>query len=219
MKEKNTLDCTLKETEKPGTEPALSSASTIPTRKPKTKTARFLIESFKTLLLVLVVAFSSWYVVPTFAAEKTEVDGDSMESNFHNGEHLMIDKLSYHLTGLHRFDVITFYPYPRKTSDTPLGLWERKSKGIQDDCYIKRIIGLPGETIQIKGADIYINGQVLEEDYGKMPITNPGLTVEPLTLAEDEYFVLGDNREISLDSRCLGPIKYDTIVGRYWFRY
>ena len=86
---------------------------------------------------------------------------------------------------------------------------------------MKRIIGLPGETVQIDlEGNIYINGEILEEDYGLEPILFPGLAAEPITLGEDEYFVLGDNRNNSSDSRdaSVGNIHRDDIVGKAWVR-
>ena len=88
------------------------------------------------------------------------------------------------------------------------------------DYYVKRIIGLPGETVQIVGDTIYINQKPLKEHYGKDPISNPGIAAEPFTLDKDEYFVLGDNREVSQDSRYeeVGNISKDKIVGKAWLR-
>ncbi len=86
---------------------------------------------------------------------------------------------------------------------------------------MKRIIGLPGETVQIDlSGNIYINGEILEEDYGLEPINFPGLAQDPITLGEDEYFVLGDNRNNSSDSRdpSVGNIKRDDIMGKAWVR-
>ena len=86
--------------------------------------------------------------------------------------------------------------------------------------YIKRIIGLPGETVQIADGTIYINGEVLEESYGREVMQDPGIAAEPITLGEDEYFVLGDNRNQSSDSRdpSVGLIHRDEIIGRAWLR-
>ena len=113
-----------------------------------------------------------------------------------DGDHLYVEKISYRFDILKRFDII-FYPYGREN----------------EDYYVKRIIGLPGETIQIVDGKIYINGEVLEENYGNEPILNPGRTAQPITLEEDEYFVLGDNRNISKDSRypIVGNVKKKNI--------
>jgi signal peptidase I len=87
--------------------------------------------------------------------------------------------------------------------------------------YIKRIIGLPGETVYIDyDGNIFINGVKLDEHYGLARISNPGIAAEPLTLGEDEYFVMGDNRNDSMDSRYedVGNIKRDELVGKAWLR-
>ncbi len=118
-----------------------------------------------------------------------------MMDTLKNGENLLVEKVSYHFTDPGRFDVIVFYPHGRDSSDY----------------YIKRVIGLPGETVEIDGEDIYIDGEVLEEDYGKTDITFPGIAEDPVVLGDDEYFVLGDNRGISKDSRSFGAVKKENI--------
>ena len=139
-------------------------------------------------------------VLPRYVIQKTIVDGDSMESTLHDKDRLLLDKVTYHLKNPDRFDIIVFYPYGKDV----------------DEYYVKRVIGLPGETIQIIGENIYINGTRLEEHYGKDPITDGGIAEEPITLGDDEFFLLGDNREISLDSRFedVGPVHRDMIAGR-----
>ena len=136
----------------------------------------------------------------------TKVVGTSMENTFMEGDSLFIDKLSYHFVEPKRFDVVVF-PFQEK-EETLL--------------YIKRIIGLPGETIQIAGNAIYIDGEILKEEYGKeaMEEGSGGIASKPYTLSEDEYFVLGDNRNYSIDSRQphIGPIKRDWIIGKSAFR-
>ncbi|MDD3174553.1 MAG: signal peptidase I [Herbinix sp.] len=156
------------------------------------------------LVFYAFLIFVCIYVLPNFVIQRTIVDGSSMENTLYNGDHLYVEKLSYRFDELKRFDIIVFYPYSRE----------------QKDYYVKRIIGLPGETIQIIGIDIYINGDILEEDYGKDPITDPGRAVEPITLGDDEYFVMGDNRSISKDSRSeeVGNVNKQNIGGRAIFR-
>ena len=144
------------------------------------------------------------FLVTTYVGQRTRVEGHSMEPALSDGDNLIVDKISYRFHDPERFDIIIF-PYQ----------WESNTY------YIKRIIGLPGETIQIDDeGNIYIDGEVLRENYGLERIQNPGLAREPVTLGEDEYFVLGDNRNNSTDSRFaeVGVIRRDDIVGRAWVR-
>ncbi|MFU0826669.1 MAG: Signal peptidase I [Lachnoclostridium sp.] len=158
----------------------------------------------KSVILESIIYFFIIYaclrLIPTYVVQRTIVDGPSMEDTLHSGEQLIVEKISYHFDQLKRFDIILFYPHGREN----------------DEYYVKRIIGLPGETVQIKGSDIYINGKILKENYGKEPITYAGIAEEPITLGADEYFVLGDNREVSLDSRYeeVGPVSRENIGGR-----
>ena len=143
-------------------------------------------------------------IVPEYILQRTVVDGDSMLNNYYNNDSLFVEKVSKHFSDPDRFDVIVFYPHPEQN----------------DDYYIKRVIGLPGETIQISDGKIYINGKVLEEDYGKNEITYEGIAADPVKLGEDEFFVLGDNRKISMDSRYteVGVVKKKNIGGVVIFR-
>ena len=157
------------------------------------------------LIFYAILIFVCIYILPNYVIQRTIVDGSSMENTLHDKEQLYVEKLSYRFDALDRFDIIVFYPYGRDDVE---------------DYYVKRIIGLPGETVQIIGSDIYINGAILEEDYGKEPIKEPGRAVEPITLGEDEYFVLGDNRNNSRDSRFeeVGNVKKENIGGRVILR-
>lgn len=162
-------------------------------------------EMISTLLYLLGVLCLTWLVI-TFVGQRTEVDGASMEPTLYNGDNLIVDKISYRFRDPQRFDIIVF-PFRYE----------------EDTYYIKRIIGLPGETVQIDGAgNIYINGEILQENYGKEIIKadNIGIASEPVVLGTDEYFVMGDNRNNSTDSRTelVGNIKRADIVGRAWIR-
>lgn len=160
-------------------------------------------EIITTSLYVLLVLCLS-YLFITYVGQRTEVQGSSMESTLSNGDQLIVDKISYRFHDPKRFDIIVFpFRYEENTF------------------YIKRIIGLPGETIQIDSlGNIIIDGEVLEESYGKEIIRDPGRAIDPITLGEDEYFVMGDNRNNSSDSRVesVGNIHRDEIIGRAFIR-
>lgn len=162
-------------------------------------------ELLNTAIYLLCVLGAVWLVI-TFVGQRTEVEGASMENTLHNGDNLIVDKLSYRFHNPERFDIIVF-PFQ-----------------FQDNTYyIKRIIGLPGETVQIMDdGSIYINGEKLEENYG-MEVIKPetiGRAAEPIELGDDEYFVMGDNRNNSSDSRTdmVGNIKRENIIGKAWLR-
>lgn len=155
-------------------------------------------------VLYLGIIFLLTFLVIRYVGQRTRVVGESMENTLQDGDNLIVDKISYRLHDPERFDIIVF-PY----------------KYAADTYYIKRIIGLPGETVQITGAgDILINGEELVESYGKEVIRDPGLAAEPITLQEGEYFVLGDNRNDSSDSRspAVGKIRQEDIIGKAWLR-
>ena len=138
-----------------------------------------------------------------FVGQRTYVSGSSMENTLSDGDNLIVDKLTYRFSDPKRYDIIVF-PYQ-----------------YEDNTYfIKRIIGLPGETVQIVDGTIYINGEVLGESYGREVMKNSGMAADPITLGDDEYFVLGDNRNDSTDSRdpSVGKIKRNQIIGRAWVR-
>ena len=152
-----------------------------------------------TFLVMLVVVYVVCVGVVRYVGQKTLVDGSSMSPTLEDGDVLIVDKLSYRFREPERFDIVVFrYLYK------------------ENSYYIKRIIGLPGETVQIKDGQIYIDGKQLEEDFGNALMTNPGRANQPITLGSDEYFVLGDNRNVSSDSRdpSVANVAAEQIVGR-----
>lgn len=155
------------------------------------------------MILYIAVVLGITFFIITFVGQRTHVSGESMRNTLNHGDHLIVDKLTYRFRDPVRYDIIVF-PFRYK----------------ENTYYIKRIIGLPGETVQIVDGDIYIDGEVLQESYGREVIRDPGLAEEPILLGEDEYFVLGDNRNESADSRdpSVGLIHRDAIIGRAWLR-
>lgn len=154
------------------------------------------------LLYIVLIIGITWLVI-TFIGQRTEVSGSSMETTLSDRDQLIVDKLSYHLRDPKRYDIVVFpYQYQENTY------------------YIKRIIGLPGETVQILSGYVYIDGMRLDEHYGNEVMENPGIAEEPVTLGKDEYFVLGDNRNNSSDSRAsdVGMIEKNDLIGRAWIR-
>ncbi|MBE5939934.1 MAG: signal peptidase I [Lachnospiraceae bacterium] len=170
---------------------------------------KFIDECLETLLY-LGIAFLAAYLVTTYVAQRTVVDGSSMERTLTDKDNLIVDKISYKFTDIKRFDIVVF-PY------------DDSSRG--EVFYIKRIIGLPGEIVTITDGKIYItdeNGQYeLVEDYGYYSDDKKmeGYAAEKsVVLGDDEYFVLGDNRNGSSDSRMIGPVNEKDIIGKAFFR-
>ena len=159
-------------------------------------------ELFGWLVYIAIIVGLTWLII-TFVGQRTSVSGHSMETTLQDGDQLIVDKISYRFRDPKRYDIIVF-PYQYE----------------ENVYYIKRIIGLPGETVQVKDGYVYINGEKLESDiYGKEVMQSAGIAAEPITLGDDEYFVLGDNRNNSVDSRFadVGTVKASYIEGKVWF--
>jgi signal peptidase I len=149
------------------------------------------------LVTVLLAFLIRFFVVQPFI-----VEGSSMEPNFHDQQYIIIDKLTYRFTEPKRGQVIVFHP-PTEPSQN----------------YIKRIIGLPGETVKIENGDVFINNQKVDEPYLGIQNhqTDQMRQRDPITLPSNEYFVMGDNRSHSSDSREWGELEKSNIEGRTWF--
>ncbi len=153
----------------------------------------------KTIIIIVILAA----LIRQFLIQPFIVDGQSMEPNFHNNDYLITDKISYRLHAPQRGEAIIFHP-PNKPSVN----------------YLKRITGVPGDTIEVKNGEVFVNSKKIVEPYidsgdkTKTP-TNDEIKI---TLKSDEYFVLGDNRNHSSDSREIGPIPKENIVSRVWLR-
>ena len=153
--------------------------------------------------ICVVIAIVIALIITNFVASHTKVEGNSMESTLENGDDIIVEKFSYLTNNPERYDIIVF----------------RESESVN---YIKRVIALPGETIQITEGKIYINERAIFDAYGNAKMEDGGIAEKPIKLGQDEYFVLGDNRNHSKDSRCWKStsfVTFDEIVGKAVIRY
>ena len=162
----------------------------------------FIKDLLSTLLSLVIMAAVVLFIL-NFVGSRVSVEGTSMYSTLNNNDQLVEDIFTYKfIREPERFEIVIF-----------------KLKNDPDTHYIKRVIGLPGETVQIINSVIYINGEALEEEYGKGVYFLAGSAADHVVLGEDEYFVLGDNRTNSIDSRyAVGKVKRSQITGRAVFR-
>ncbi|HBP51178.1 MAG: Signal peptidase I [Candidatus Shapirobacteria bacterium GW2011_GWE1_38_10] len=159
----------------------------------------------------IVLALSVFVLLYLFVAQPNQVKGSSMVPNFTDGEYLLTDKLSYQFSQPMRGDVVVFKAPATEAC-------------AEDECeYIKRIIGLPGDRVMVENNKVYLNGQLLEQnflpdDYVTLPgeFCQEGLEV---SVPEGQFLVFGDNRSHSRDSREFGPINKELILGKAFFKY
>ena len=150
--------------------------------------------------ILIVLAFT--YLMSNYIVERVVVKNHSMEATLDDGDHILVDKISYILREPKRFEVVVF-----------------KQNGTGEEL-IKRIIGLPGETVVIKNGVIYINGSEIDDYEGLTPPMDAGIASSHISLGPGEYFVLGDNREVSVDSRSeeVGNVTNTRMIGRALIR-
>ncbi|MBW4487786.1 MAG: signal peptidase I [Trichocoleus desertorum ATA4-8-CV12] len=158
------------------------------------------LEGFKTIGLSVILALG----IRTFVAEARYIPSGSMLPTLQINDRLIVDKLSYHFQSLDRGDIVVFSP-TQTLAD----------QGFKD-AFIKRIIGLPGEKVEVKGGRVFINDQPLREDYIE---EQPSYQWGPVQVASDSYLVLGDNRNNSYDSHYWGFVPRDRIIGRAVVRF
>ncbi len=166
-------------------------------------------EILGTVLYIAFICLAVFFILH-YVGQRTVVDGDSMYPTLEDQENLIMDKLSYHFSDPERYDIVIF---PGTEPDDP----------DSHPYFIKRVIGLPGETVQIKDGKIYIDGELLDTDiyaYGGYTEDTELNYEEPYELKSDEYFCMGDNRSVSFDSRYseVGPVKREEIIGKVWIR-
>ena len=155
-------------------------------------------------LVLIAIALSIAILFTRFIAIRSVVDGSSMNPTLTDRDNVLVNRVTYAFSEPQRFDIVVF---------------ELKSE--PGTFYIKRVIGLPGETVTIRDGEVYINGARLEGDvYGNAPVRRPGRAAEGVTLGEGEYFVMGDNRNNSLDSRFNEPgsIQRHQLIGKVLLR-
>jgi signal peptidase I len=167
-----------------------------------------LFEIGETLVLTVLIFFG----IQTFVAQPYQVEQESMETTLLPGQYVLVDKLTPRWAAYARGDIVVFRPPETYRTDT-------------DTPFIKRVIGLPGDTVELKDGAVYVNGVKLPEDYiyadnGDEPVTEPS-EEGPTSWAvpNGSLFVLGDHRAASSDSRVFGPIETSSVLGRAWLRY
>lgn len=168
----------------------------------KKKLSTTLLHEIMSYILIVFIAMLTAVVLVYSIGMRTTVIGVSMEPNLYNGQEILVNRLGVKMFSPKKGDVLVFLPNGNENSHY----------------YIKRVVALPGETVQIKDGHLYVNG-TLNKDFVYDKIADPGIAEEIMKLGNDEYFVLGDNVNNSEDSRSanIGPVKRDDIKGKVWF--
>ena len=161
------------------------------------------IYSIKEALLYISISLAIIFGTKIFVVQHVRVEGTSMTPTLVDDQHLLIEKISYRFKDIERFDIVVFRPYYNE----------------KNIFYVKRVIGLPGETVQIKDNTIFIDGKPLKENYSEDYYTDGKMAMSEMKLGDNDYFVLGDNRDVSKDSREkeIGLLNRKSIIGKAWF--
>ncbi len=156
------------------------------------------------LFVYIAVVILAALLLNRFVLQKVEVDGSSMQETLHTNDQLFVEKVSYYFHDPKVYDIIVFRPFEKNP----------------DTYYIKRVVGVPGDYIQIKDGKVFRNKEPLDDPQGEEYLYDAGIAKEEIKLGEDEYFVLGDNRYQSTDSRdrSVGLVKRNSIIGKAFFR-
>lgn len=167
--------------------------------RPRLRRQSFIRETLETLLLIAAI-----YALVNLATVRYFIDGPSMQPSFYEGQFLVVSRVTYLIGQPERGDVVVFNAPNNDVEDPPL---------------IKRLIGMPGDSIELRDTQVYINGALLDEPYIKEACRANRCPDESWQLASDEYFMMGDNRNNSRDSRVFGPVSRDRLIGEAFIRY
>lgn len=199
----------------------LSAPITLPESARKRHRKPSALRSLVEWLLVIVGSVGAALLVQAFLFQPFRIPSLSMYPTLDNGDRIVVNKLSYRVHDVNRGDVVVFLRPDCEKPGTPV--WANCASVAQHEDLVKRVIGLPGDRINISDNKVFINGQALDEPYvnpGSAIVARPygcGFTAsaaKPYVIPKDRVFVMGDNRDDSIDSRCFGPIRTSHIVGR-----
>ncbi len=177
----------------------------IPSEQPASQRSRglsWLVE----IAVTVILAFGLYFVIQTFIVQTYRVEGQSMDDTLHDGQHLLIDKLTPRFDSYSRGDIVVLHPPDQDESSTP---------------YIKRVLGVAGDHVEVRDGGVLINGVEISEPYVAPGVITEaeGSDVDSWDVGPDEVLVMGDNREHSVDSRTFGTVKVSEIIGRAWLRF